>query len=75
MLQFHQVLIVISQNIDLHGTSTHTMPSISDAHACIIGNNNYGTRAGYGTLRGTLPLGNNSSLLLRCIYYAEGFTL
>ena len=74
MLQFHQVLIVISQCIDLHRTSTHTIPSISDAHAHIIGNNNYGTRAEHGTLRGTLPLGN-SSLLLRCIYYAEGFAL
>ena len=30
--------------------------------------------ARYGTVRGTLQLGN-TSLLLRCIYYAEGFAL
>ena len=33
----------------------------------------HGTRPGYGTACGTPPLGN-SSLLLRCIYYAGVFT-
>ena len=43
-------------------------------NAIIISHNNYSTRPGYGTVCGTLPLGN-SFPLLRCIYYMGGFAL
>ena len=40
-------------------------------HSLVISNsNNYGTRPGYGTVRGTLPL-FFSTIILRCIYHTE----